>query len=453
MKVYLRKIKQHDITHQISITKEILTTFFDASSDANSSFTVLGKKSQVKGQALLLVATDPRFGGDIGDILDKEGGIRENDFILFYKQKNFFELEVLKQEDAICKFFNDLIGNDRHLVLNSDDLSGTYCKLNYVVNTNCSHSNNRIIFGAPGTGKSFILKTEAEEMKKEYGGDFERVTFHPDYSYANFVGTYKPIMVEDEISYSYVPGPFMRVLVSALKSGKSGANQPYLLVIEEINRANVAAVFGDVFQLLDRNSDGVSEYEIATSDEMRQYLAKELDVSEEEVATIRIPNNMFIWATMNSADQGVFPMDTAFKRRWDFTYLGIDDSENQIKNPTEFEVGSGVNARKVTWNDLRKAINAELSSSEYNLNEDKLMGPFFISQKVISSTSEEFISVFKNKVLMYLYDDAVKSKRITFFAKDHENPKAVRYSEVCKAFDEDGIFIFPKSVSDKLEEK
>ena len=195
---------------------------------------------------------------------------------------------------------------------------------------------NRILFGAPGTGKSYTLNKEKDVLLNlDSATNYERVTFHPDYSYANFVGTYKPVPYKDEdgrdsITYKYVPGPFMRVYVKAILNGRTENVKPYLLIIEEINRANVAAVFGDIFQLLDRDENGVSEYPIQTSEDMKKYLADELDGDPSEFEKICIPDNMFIWATMNSADQGVFPMDTAFKRRWDFTYLGIDDSENDL---------------------------------------------------------------------------------------------------------------------------
>lgn len=199
---------------------------------------------------------------------------------------------------------------------------------------------NRIIFGAPGTGKSFTINRERKELLGDDNEtDYERVTFHPDYSYANFVGTYKPVPFidrdgKDAITYEYVPGPFMRVYVNALKSGRTESPKPYLLIIEEINRANVAAVFGDIFQLLDRDSQKVSEYPIQASEDIKKYLAKELGGEPDNYAKIKIPNNMFIWATMNSADQGVFPMDTAFKRRWDFTYIGINDNDADLNGKT-----------------------------------------------------------------------------------------------------------------------
>lgn len=403
----------------------------------------------------------------------------------------------------------------------------------------CPFAHNRIFFGAPGTGKSYLL----EEQRKEYFTNpecYERVTFHPDYSYANFVGTYKPVMIEhkgfeykdekqkkiisiltdktktaqekydllykdfqessltrlpilvgiysdgpfktkkvdetftnnnndvernhgrairpylnlnfddeirSEISYEYVPGPFMRIYVEALKN----PDKLYLLAIEEINRANVAAVFGDVFQLLDRDDDGNSMYPIHASEDMRRYLAKELGGDPKQYSSIRIPSNMYIWATMNSADQGVFPMDTAFKRRWEFEYIGINTSEQQMSH-YNVQLGKGENAKIINWNELRKAINEELVSM--NINEDKLMGPFFLSDKIMRTLAAgpdnnyTFIQAFKNKVLMYLFDDAAKQKRSALFNKV-ERAK-LTYSSICEEFDQKGVAIFCDDISNRF---
>lgn len=325
------------------------------------------------------------------------------------------------------------------------DSEGDYMKPIYNTDIDADYERNRIVFGAPGTGKSFGLKNDCHKLMMDTVGTYERVTFHPDYSYSRFVGTYKPLMDMDEksIRYDFVPGPFMRVYVDALKSGRTEAPQPHLLLIEEINRAKVAAVFGDVFQLLDRDDDGVSEYEIQASEDVRRYLASKLGGSPDNYRKIRIPNNMFIWATMNSADQGVFPMDTAFKRRWNFEYLGINENEEKIA-----AIGNIKLARTdevINWNTLRKAINAKMSSDEFRINEDKLIGPFFLSKKIIMSdesgmivNQDRFVKAFKSKVIMYLYEDAVKQKKHNFF----DGCDSSKYSSVCDAFDEKGIGIF-----------
>lgn len=404
-------------------------------------------------------------------------------------------------------------------------------KLNAIATSDIpSMPRQRIFFGAPGTGKSYSLNEDAKSLVSNKCEHIERVTFHPDYTYANFVGSYKPIMKQsdiecldddskkvlsvlnnrtittqekydalyesfksadgltrlpiilglyfddsfetkkedgtkasknnsvernhgrairkyvqllseesykEKIAYEYVPGPFIRLLVKALQNPAD----PYVLIVEEINRANVAAVFGDVFQLLDRNNDGESEYSITTTADMRAYLQRELG-KDKDVTTIKIPSNMFIWATMNSADQGVYPMDTAFKRRWDFSYYGIDDEETKLSDVAikpQFTLGQS--SKLIAWNSLRKAINDELSTDTYNTNEDKLMGPFFLKEEAFKDNTS-FNEAFKNKVLMYLFDDVVKQKRRSFFKCENSN----RYSSICHAFDLEGIKIFPDGV-------
>lgn len=439
--------------------------------------------------------------------------------------------EVQSRADALDESYNDY---------HTDSSSAELIKFKTGYQTN-DFQHNRIIFGAPGTGKSFTLNRDKDILLKN-GGEYERVTFHPDYSYANFVGIYKPTMVDSnrsligsvderyvlsillddktaqekydvlydkfkdedltrlplllglynddefktkkiddsdtsgdntvernhgrairpyvdlisnkksssEIAYEYVPGPFIRMYVKALKNAQTDNPKPYLLIVEEINRANIAAVFGDVFQLLDRDDDNVSEYAVQASEDIKKYLAKELNCELKECSEIKIPDNMFIWATMNSADQGVFPMDTAFKRRWNFDYLGINHNENDIKG-NFITVGNGVYRREIEWNELRKAINKTLSS--YKINEDKLLGPYFLSRKIVVPSAgnkindDIFISAFKSKVLMYLFDDAAKQKRASLFdgCKD-----ATRYSSICEEFDRRGVEIFCKEIRDNF---
>ena len=257
-----------------------------------------------------------------------------------------------------------------------------------------------------------------------------------------YVNLLKPSSGKKDISYEYVPGPFMRMYVKALKNSRTDNIKPFLLIIEEINRANVAAVFGDIFQLLDRGDDFVSEYPIQATEDVKKYLAKELGGDPCDYNKIKIPDNMFIWATMNSADQGVFPMDTAFKRRWDFTYLGIDDNDQDLQGKYVYLADD--KSQKVEWNKLRKAINNFLAKGK--INEDKQLGPYFISRSIVvpedgdEINRERFINTFKNKVIMYLFEDAAKQKRSRLFEGCFQNSS--RYSEICREFEAKGVGIF-----------
>ena len=166
----------------------------------------------------------------------------------------------------------------------------------------------------------------------------------------------------------------------------------------------------------------------------------------EHFEKITIPNNMFIWATMNSADQGVFPMDTAFKRRWDFKYFSINHNEELIK-----DTHVTINDKPLNWNDLRKQINEELLS--YNINEDKLMGPFFAFNEYKNKEIpiETFKDIFKNKIIMYLFEDAARSRRKELFkgASNIKDTKNITYSQICELIDNDQIVeIFSDKIKD-----
>ncbi len=379
--------------------------------------------------------------------------IGENSVLVFTKKEDgniYIRPEIeLKQDDDDITLFDE-----------EDDMKETkpYTELNFkpLKKEAKEKAYNRIIFGAPGTGKSFQLKQESTDGN--HFANIERVTFHPDYSYGQFVGSYKPVSDDDgRIRYEYVPGPFMRTLVKALESGKNGESaEKFLLIVEEINRAKVAAVFGDMFQLLDRTDEGDSVYEIQASEDVRRYLARELGGTKENYTSIKIPNNMYIWATMNSADQGVFPMDTAFKRRWEFTYLSINANEKKIAIE-DLPIING-DAKIIKWNILRKSINNMLLK-ECKVNEDKLLGPFFISGEVFKNVCKEnldkknedeqkklidaFFEAFNSKVLMYLFEDAGKMHQKKLFAGIDQNE--LTFSKVCEDFKTRGTAIFGNS--------
>ena len=390
--------------------------------------------------------------------------------INFLERFNFLKTENSKttiSEDVLQKYKKQLLNLkiyniDKNIIMEDAKMPETkpFTELNYkpLSKEKKYHAYNRIIFGAPGTGKSFQLKQESTDGN--HFANIERVTFHPDYSYGQFVGSYKPVSDDDgRIRYEYVPGPFMRTLVAALKSGKTEAPKKYLLIVEEINRAKVAAVFGDMFQLLDRTDKGDSVYEIQASEDVRRYLADALDSgTKDDYKSIKIPNNMYIWATMNSADQGVFPMDTAFKRRWEFTYLGINEKEEEIKKTIKILPIIHNGNEGLDWNTLRKSINT-LLLKECKVNEDKLLGPFFISGEVFKNVCkanldkknedeqkkliDAFFEAFNSKVLMYLFEDAGKMHQKKLFAGIDQNE--LTFSKVCEDFKTRGTAIFGNS--------
>lgn len=355
-----------------------------------------------------------------------------------------FTFADVPQDFSIYEENEDDVNSGVDNTVKLENTEKVFINLNFTTNIKCDYDRNRIFFGAPGTGKSH----ELNKQTKLFAGDYyERVTFHPEYTHSGFFGTYKPVSNPNDpnkITYKFVAGPFLRVLSKALINANIEVNHhPFVLIIEEINRANMAAVFGEVFQLLDRESDtnsefiNASKYPISPSEDVKKYLAEEfnkagVNVTKEVFKELRIPDNMFIWASMNSADQGVFPMDTAFKRRWEFEYFNIDDNEEVISSYT-FNIGG----KDINWNSLRKAINQRLIS--LRINEDKLLGPFFIGESVLrEGNNEKIIKAIKNKVIMYLFEDAARQKRKDVFVNGYEKT----YSQICKDFDSKGLGIF-----------
>lgn len=314
---------------------------------------------------------------------------------------------------------------------------------------------HQLIFsGAPGTGKSYTLNKWANVYFKDGNNSYyERVTFHPNMTYGQFVGVFKPFPSGDSnspITYKFVPGVLLKQLEKAYKNPE----KKYLILIEEINRANVASVFGDVFQLLDRK-DGVSEYPISIPEDilLRFYdkkdgiLGKNTNISEEIQEKLNneglfFPTNLYIWASMNGADQGVMPMDTAFKRRWEFEKFDVNDL-GEVDAEFFDDKFIKYNHGEVSWNELRKALNSRML--ELKIPEDKLMGPYFLSRETLEDT-DKLTKSFESKVLMYLFDDAAKMKRKDFFNLEY---KDMYYSALVNSFRELGINVFNEiSVND-----
>ena len=334
------------------------------------------------------------------------------------------------------------------------------------IEADVSRPHNWILFGAPGTGKSYVIDQAAKQYPRC------RVTFHPDYTYAQFVGAYKPVPSQQTasgITYGFVPGPFVNTLVESLEN----PNTPHILIIEEINRADPAAVFGDVFQLLDRNDEGSSEYSVRTSQELKDYLQgklsanaqktlralivdleqSEADAPDYDCSEIAIPNNMYIWASMNSADQGVFPMDTAFKRRWTFQYLPIDSDNGMLQSAD----GAFLSEH---WDEIRTNINKLLKSQGRDIPEDKLLGPYFLSARELHNDDEDaeqnaqnFVHVFASKVIMYLFEDAARYCRAQVFRIPDESQEQLYLSDLLRNLNTNrpDLGIFAESVAPTLE--
>lgn len=262
----------------------------------------------------------------------------------------------------------------------------------------------KIYFGTPGSGKSWTIKRQYE-MRNEgnrYVEDEEkkkrviRTTFHPDTDYASFVGCYKPVKDEEDrkkIVYEFVPQAFTDAYVAAW----SDLEHPYYLIIEEINRGNCAQIFGDLFQLLDRNKDGYSEYPIKADHDLKDYLLNHLPEDSEGIrdGKLCLPPNLSIIASMNTSDQSLFPMDSAFKRRWSWEYVPID-YENTESGAFTITIG---NEPPHNWHKFLKAVNEKIKS--VTSSEDKQMGNFFIKGSV---DEKEFY----DKVMFYLWSEVGK---------------------------------------------
>ncbi len=267
-----------------------------------------------------------------------------------------------------------------------------------------------IYFGAPGTGKSHIIKKKEDE-----GLRCIRTTFHPDSDYATFVGCYKPYRDHNtrNLTYEFVEQAFLRAYIEAWKNPQ----QEIALVIEEINRGNCAQIFGDIFQLLDRDNDGWSTYPIKADADICDHL-QDLTISGySEMMTKRygedkfgycfmaLPPNMSILATMNTSDQSLFPIDSAFKRRWEWKYIKIKEGKDENGNKLDWKVDVKIDeeGNLLPWWDFIQKINEIIASMTSSA--DKQLGYFFCkADKEGKISTETFVS----KVIFYLWNDVFK---------------------------------------------
>jgi 5-methylcytosine-specific restriction protein B len=264
---------------------------------------------------------------------------------------------------------------------------------------------NIIYYGAPGTGKSHTIN---ESIVEEYTA---RTVFHADTQNSDFLGCLKPKMQGDSIRYEFRSGPFTNAIIKAFQE----PSEQHWLVIEEINRAPAAAVFGEIFQLLDREPNGESTYSINLSDlDMIQHIESETGLALDK-GMLKIPSNLSLLATMNSSDQAVMPLDTAFKRRWNFRYIPLDFDNSYTKSgkacsdgvlfiQDETSIDEAPQEKQISWKDFAVAINEILT--ENGIPEDKHLGPFFLSNNELTTKNRS--ESLTGKLFMYLWDDVLR---------------------------------------------
>lgn len=349
-------------------------------------------------------------------------------------------------DDPISEDYYNYLGNTTNGIFEIDDLEPIkelYPNLYNIKNLKEMNTEQKIYYGAPGTGKS----NEIKKMTAE-GGVFTkdctfRTTFHPDYDYASFVGAYKPYWNKEEgkIVYGFRPQPFLKAYMKAWKN----PTKQVALVVEEINRGNCAQIFGDIFQLLDREKNGLSKYPIECDVEMQELLAEEFkeefdDTNKEQIDNyysahydnafekikngeiLALPMNLSILATMNTSDQSLFPMDSAFKRRWEWIYEPIVEGTSRETGESlkwkielgKYKLDANQDEKEcvVDWWKFLQKINAVIYS--LTSSEDKQLGYFFCQpDKEDGKTISK--NLFVGKVIFYLWNEIFKD-----YAFDHD---------------------------------
>ncbi len=410
MKVYLRKVDNQCINKQISITRGILEHFFDNANNQDE-VNIRGILSGYEDKVSILLATDPRLGGGIYRIIRaEEDKIKENrsdyklkidDILLFtYISYKKYTLEIILPTDTRYNVLNGLISNSKHLLVFSENETSSLDDGKIDESVRIDGGKNIILYGVPGSGKSYTLQ-------RDYCNDnsvVEKIVFHPDYSYSDFVGQIMP-SVDDSgiVSYKFNPGPFTNILKKAYHNPQT----KHVLVIDEINRGNASAIFGEIFQLLDRLKHDKDGFKKGSS----EYAINNMDIANivhsDKNASIRIPSNLWIIATMNTSDQNVFTLDTAFQRRFSMQLI-----ENSFDNVDDGFKNMKILDTDITWQKFCTTINEKIAQNNEGLSsmEDKRFGVYFVNVDDLKSKEN-----FAHKVIKYLWDDVFKFDRNIIF--------------------------------------
>lgn len=425
--LYLRKLFTQDLRDgkQIAFPKEPSLSFFHydyiiGEADRQIQFIFNAEFSeyiQYNGLTintrLYTTKSESRIDGELKAFIRDQLNAKVDDILCFTEiSRDKYEFKFIQQGSHMYPLFLSFINSKNHTVvcISDKDESSSHHSLK-------NEPLQQIFYGAPGTGKSHSVKKVTGELLED-GTEVERdsvfrTTFHPDTDYASFVGCYKPTMKpttneqktitgkKEEIVYEFVPQVFTDAYVYAYNN----PDKDTYLVIEEINRGNCAQIFGDLFQLLDRKK-GVSEYKIKADKDLATYLLEAKDDKGNDILTDKIgilngklclPANLNILATMNTSDQSLFPMDSAFKRRWEWEYVVIDYDEPKSKG---FEIILSED-KKYNWCDFIKQVNKRIFA--LTQSEDKEMGNFFIKNSI---NAEQF----KSKVMFYLWYEVLRDE-------------------------------------------
>ena len=405
MNIYLRKILNHDITHQISITKEVLNDFFGVFEDREIR-KMKGRHSGYMSEVSFLLATDPRFGGDIKTIINEEGGIKVGDILVFSKEKDgiSFNIEVIRPSDDRYKTFNSAIENERHLIINIDkellesqkeeennnheEMDDGYLNIERTPRTYTFLPLNFIIYGAPGTGKTYSTidyalaiinnqsyidfvtkhpdrKTNLIDYKKMVKK--ERIvftTFHQNYGYEEFIQGLRPDTSSPTLAFKTVDGVFKKIADKAL----SDKDNNYVIIIDEINRANISKVFGELITLIEEDKRWGEENQMCAT------------LQSGDIFTV--PNNLYIIGTMNSADKSISLIDAALRRRFVF-FEELPDS-SKIDNSNLKAIFEKINDKLVD----------ELDST------DLLVGHSYFMNKA----EPNLVAIMNNNIIPLLYE-------------------------------------------------
>lgn len=438
MKAIFLKFRKNDLTpssgKQIEFNKEYSREFFELTTpEATVEFTYksLVEEKAFDGEKIKVVLKLSPSRGDYkvyqnegGDELSLKTFLREN--LRLSEERNSEDYLIISKQSRDRYLFSHIPKDSPYYELLTslkiDRLYGSGTAYSEAMNAQ-ENPAQIIYFGAPGSGKSYKV---AEALA---GGDEKnifRTTFHPDYDYASFVGCYKPEMEKGEIKYAFTPQVFTSAYVRAWEH----TDEDVYLVIEEINRGNCAQIFGDLFQLLDRNDEGRSSYPICADKDLASYLQDTLSGNAKQgiaEGKLCLPANLHIIATMNTSDQSLFPMDSAFKRRWDWEYIPINYSD---------EVKSGqfmitINGKNYKWVTFLEAVNRHIRDLTHS--EDKQMGNFFIKNSIEKEA-------FKSKVMAYLWHEVCKDEYGTqgnFFRSYEEEKKDVKEFSFNELYEKD----------------